>query len=355
MPTPFDCIIVYAQGDAQPSTHHRKTRMPFSASQGGVRYNRTYAYMLDAFRQAGLRVAFAWSHNICGPGQLEGYWTHDDNGWHRHADIAQTRFVFNRFPIVHSTDHALYQTLTSDARIRTFKSPKLIHLFRDKLSTYQRFPQYSIPTVAVEQLTPASLRVARQQLELMMPRRTPLTELFVLKNRFGIGGAQTYLLDMRDPTWERMLTAEVDHAYHYILQPFIECHTGFQFGAHKGRIDVRVVVFRGQPIDSYIRIAKKGEFRANASQGGAVAHISLAEIPQEAMNVVRSISVELTEDAVFYALDFLRSNAGELYLIEGNDSPGLIWFNRTDEVRTKQVIDMLVKDMKQKITTRTIL
>lgn len=351
MPTPFDCMIVYDQSYAQSIQGDEKIDAPFSNTQDGVRYNRAYAYMLDAFHQVGLSAAFAWSGAIRSAGQVHGYWTHTAGGWQQHVDDATTSFVFNRFSTADSEGQVQYQKLTNDGRVRMFKSPELIHLLRDKLATHQRFPQYSIPTVAVKQLTPTSLCAARQQLELMMPRRTPHTELFVLKNRFGIGGAQTHLLDMRDPTWERMLTEEVDHAHHYILQPFIECDAGFQFGTHSGRIDLRVVLLRGQPIESYIRIAKKGEFRANASQGGAVAYISLAEIPQEVIHVVRSISTELTADAVLYALDFLRSNTGEIYLIEGNDSPGLIWFNQTDEVRTKKVIDLIVKDIRNRIIT----
>jgi glutathione synthase/RimK-type ligase-like ATP-grasp enzyme len=99
-------------------------------------------------------------------------------------------------------------------------------------------------------------------------------------------------------------------------------------------------------IQSYLRIAKTDEFRANAQQGGKVMYLSNALIPQDVITMVDNINAQLPSTTAIYTLDFIKSDNGNLYFIEGNMSPGLNWFDEEDERRAKVLIRSIVENLK---------
>ncbi|EKD76065.1 MAG: ribosomal protein S6 modification enzyme, partial [uncultured bacterium] len=132
------------------------------------------------------------------------------------------------------------------------------------------------------------------------------------------------------------------------LQPLIQA-SGFTIGEYTGNTDLRVILFSDKIIQSYLRIAKAGDFRANAQQGGKIMYLKLKQIPADVLKMTKGITKLLPVKTAFYALDFIKSNNGNLYFIEGNNRPGLNWYDNEDKKRAKQLIRLLVKDLQQLI------
>ncbi len=76
--------------------------------------------------------------------------------------------------------------------------------------------------------------------------------------------------------------------------------------------DLRVVLINYRPILAYWRIAKKGQFKTNLSQGG---RIDFKDIPKEAVDLAGQAAIKCRFNDV--GLDLIRSK-GKWYVIEAN-------------------------------------
>jgi len=146
----------------------------------------------------------------------------------------------------------------------------------------------------------------------------------------------------------------------YILQPLINCKGGFKVGKYEGPMDLRLILLNHKIIQAYIRIAKKGNFKCNYHQGGKLFYISPQKIPKDVLTLVKKIikklDLKLNLKHSLYTLDFIRSNKGNLYFIEGNTNPGIDWKpgEKRDEVKSKEIINLIVKELKLILRKRTL-
>jgi len=74
-------------------------------------------------------------------------------------------------------------------------------------------------------------------------------------------------------------------------------------------------------------------------------------MPPEVLDMSKKI-VEILDTKInlkhsLYALDFMQSNDGNVYFIEGNDTPGIIWEhkNTMDEAKSKELIDIIIGEL----------
>jgi len=67
-------------------------------------------------------------------------------------------------------------------------------------------------------------------------------------------------------------------------------------------------------------------------------------VVQYAQNIAR----ELAKPSSVYALDFIVSNNGNIYFLEGNCGPGICWDSNLpkDEQMAKRLIQTIVKELK---------
>ena len=58
-----------------------------------------------------------------------------------------------------------------------------------------------------------------------------------------------------------------------------------------------------------------------------------------------------------YALDFIKSNNGTIYFIEGNTKPGIDWNHnkKINELKSKELINIIVNELKIIIDKRNYL
>jgi len=360
----FDLIVVYSENYAKSALDEKyRRKAPFPAEFNIL--NDSYSYMLTRCRKSGIKAALTTSKDITGPGTFKGFWTYDTE-WARNKGRARCRLIFDKFAAATTEQAKRFRLLTSSPSILKFNEQKLTSLFRDKLKTYELFREFAIPSEGIKSLSERNIYLAKSRLDrkLRVHRHSgDFTDGYVIKDRAGASGMGIHRTGLANGLERAILEQRASDTKQkrmasYILQPFISCEKGFAFGEHRGLIDVRVILLDHRPLQTYIRIAKRGEFRCNEHQGGELVYISLKELPKDitesVKNISRRLSSVLNARHVLYALDFMRSNSGNLYLVEGNSKPGIDWNHRkrTNEIRTKELIDSIVKKLKLIINER---
>lgn len=166
-----------------------------------------------------------------------------------------------------------------------------------------------------------------------------------MKDRFGAGGHHVY--KFKSDQFKSMLaTANKNPHISFIIQPFIT--------SISAPTDIRLVYLMGQIVQSYIRVAAAGEFRCNEHQGGLLTYLSLAEISPLLIVKSNLIAEILNKKYSLYALDFITSNHGNTYLLEGNTGPGLDWNVdlKVNETKAKKLINLVVAELAVRAKTQ---
>lgn len=103
-------------------------------------------------------------------------------------------------------------------------------------------------------------------------------------------------------------------------------------------------------IQVFIRSAGENDFRCNVHQGGKISYILTEEIPFKIKQISNKIINYLDEDKDLFTLDFIISNEGNVYLLEGNCGPGVNWdlTDKTDTKMTKKLIRQIVTELSQR-------
>ena len=120
----------------------------------------------------------------------------------------------------------------------------------------------------------------------------------VMKDRFGAGGRHVY--KFKTGQGENMLAViRRNSNVSYIIQPFAKFDQGFSYRNLPASTDIRLIYLKGEIVQSYIRVAKSGDFRCNEHQGGLLTYLSLAEIPPALVAKSNMIAKILNKNAHF--------------------------------------------------------
>ncbi|GAG07575.1 unnamed protein product, partial [marine sediment metagenome] len=269
-------------------------------------------------------AAFATSKDIIGPGLFQSFWTYD-KGWVRNSGKAHSRILFDKFTPSSARQKNKLKLLTSSRYICTFNNKKITDLFQNKLKTYNHFKEFAIPTVEITSPSKQKIILAKTKLDRLLKKHKygiDLNNGFLIKDKTGAGGFKIHRVDFDKKGLKEIIKHhESDKkSLSYILQPFINCSDSF--GKHYGLIDLRLILLNHKILQTYIRIAKKGKFECNYHQGGKLVYISQKKIPKDVLTmtkkIIKKLDAELDLKHSLYALDFVRSNNGNLYFIEGN-------------------------------------
>lgn len=128
----------------------------------------------------------------------------------------------------------------------------------DKYATIQCAPQLPHPVTFVA----ATVSQALEAIE-RLPRDDPY---FVLKDRYGYGGAQVHRLAFDEPALEDKIAGHLAAYDHVLIQ---------EFRAEVGHGDLVVTFFDDELIGAMRRIAPAGEWRTNASIGSDEVGVTL--------------------------------------------------------------------------------
>lgn len=346
-PNKFDFLVIYSNKCAYSAANTKYAgTTPFSSKGKFRSRNAAYRYFLQYGKRLGLRVAFATVNDICGTGKVGAYWTYH-NAWKRVLQPARTTVIFDKFSSVKKTNIQAYKTLVGTSRhIKLYHNHTLRSLFDNKITTYNELGQYMVPTVAVKIDSAKTIRNAIKALQKKISHcahANDFSQDLVIKDVFGGGGDHIYKVQSA-ASFKKIAHVAAD--IHFLLQPFLQT-SDFTLGHSIKPLpaDLRVIIGNKTILQSYLRTAKKGDFRANVKQGGSIAYIPIHKIPQQVLKTIAKIQKTTNLKGALYTLDFMRSKKGNLYLVEGNASPGLTWSNTEDERRAKQLIRLIVHQL----------
>jgi N-formylglutamate deformylase len=167
----------------------------------------------------------------------------------------------------------------------------------DKYAPVQRAPQLPHPvTFAVATVAQALEAIAR------LPRAEPS---FVLKDRYGYGGAQVHRIAFEDPALEAQVAGYLDDYGDVLIQEFrAEVRDG----------DLVVTFFDDELIGAMRRVAPDGEWRTNASVGADEVGVTLTA---EQESIARALKRSFPECRLA-SVDMLESGR----ILEINAFPG---------------------------------
>jgi len=357
--TTYDVIIVYSSYNPNNATDAADLgKFPFSSQGDCDIYNDSYSYFLLQCKKMGLSAAFATSDDIIGPGLFQNFWTYDKE-WVRNEGKIFSQVLFDKFTPATVEQENQLQLLTSSESIYMFNNRKITALFQNKLDTFNYFTDFAIPTVEIADPSPEEMMVAKTTLDKLLDKHrhgADFNEWYIIKDITGAGGFNIHKVAFDKPGFKEILENHAlgeknKEGLSYILQPFINCDNGFSFEEHNWPIDIRVILLGTNIMQTYIRIAEEGKFECNIHQGGKLFYISQENMPPEVLEmskkIVKILDTKIDLKHSLYALDFMQSNDGNVYFIEWNDTPGIIWENENqiDEEKSKELIDIIINEL----------
>ncbi|MCH7641382.1 hypothetical protein IID22_04250 [Patescibacteria group bacterium] len=354
----FDLLVVYNETlAASASDTSRDNETPFPRGSSNESYNIVYGYFLEICNKFNLNAAFTTSADIIGAGYCRSFWSFRNKKWSKNDSTCFSRLIFDKFSPTRSSVKSRRQLLFSSAEIKPFNDPDLFNLFFDKQKTYERLSEHSIPTIPLRGNTLQSINNACKTLTRLMyshPGSKDFSPDIIMKDRFGAGGRRVY--KFKTGQSKNMLAVMSRNTnISYIIQPFAKFDQGFSYRNCSASTDIRLIYFNGKIFQSYIRVAKPGDFRCNEHLGGLLTYLSLKEIPPAVVTKSDLIAKILNKNCSFYALDFVISNYGNIYLLEGNTGPGLDWNMslKRNEIEAKKLIRMVVKELSVRAKTNS--
>jgi len=356
-PVRLDVLIVYNQALASSASDTSvENKTPFLPASPNQIYNAVYGYFLEICHKSNLTAAFTTSADIVGAGRCRSFWQFKRKQWLKVNFPCFSALIFDKFSPTGKKGKSRRRLLFSSRNIKPFNDPNLFKLFFDKQKTYEKFSQYAIPTISLAKNDLKNVKNACKTLAKLTHRHSTPKDFssdIIMKDRFGAGGRRVYKFKIGQS--EQMLSLIRQNTnVSYIIQPFIKFDQGFNYHHLSAPTDIRLIYLKGKIIQSYIRVAKSGEFRCNEHQGGLLTYLPLNEIPPTLVSKANLIAKILNKKHSLFTLDFIISNHGNSYLLEGNTGPGLDWnvSLKENEIEAKKLIRLITKELVIRVKTQ---
>ena len=353
-PTIFDVLIVYSDRLADSASSLSKDILaPFAEGKSYESYNIVYGYFLKVCQKNKLKAAFTTSSDITDAGECGSYWLFEKNQWIKVRETCYSKVIFDKFSPINKRIKTNRDLLFSSKEVKPFNNPYLFKLFFDKQKSYKKLSTYSIPSVAIKDCTEKNINLACKSLKKIISKHAhpnDFSKEIIMKDRFGAGGKNVYKFK-GNQTGKIRESMKKNKQISYIIQPFTNFDKGYFFQNSFVSADIRLIYMGGKIIQTYIRMAKQGDFRCNEHQGGTLKYLLKKEIPQKVVTYSNKIAKILNNNTSLFTLDFLVSNSGNIYLLEGNTNPGLDWnlSLKENEIEAKKLIRLIVKELIKRV------
>lgn len=348
--TTFDVLIVYSERIATSANSlSEDVTAPFAKGSGNESYNLVYGYFLKTCRRNNLKAAFTTSVDIIGAGKCQSYWLFENEAWIKSRKTGFSELIFDKFSPTNKGRKVSRGLLFSSERVKPFNNPHLFNLCFDKQKTYDKLHKFSIPTVTIKDRTRESVDQACETLKGKMakhPHKDDFSEEIIMKDRFGAGGKNVY--KFKASQTNRMIASMKKHKkISFIIQLFVKFDKGFSYQNFPVSTDIRLIYFGKKIVQTYVRMAKAGDFICNEHKGGLLKYIPKNEVPSKVVAVSRNIAKILNKKSSLFTLDFIISNNGNIYLLEANTGPGLDWnlSIKENEIEAKKLMRIIIKEI----------
>ncbi|HRN96208.1 MAG TPA: sugar-transfer associated ATP-grasp domain-containing protein [Candidatus Levybacteria bacterium] len=345
----FDVLVVYSKEiAASASSTNTDIIAPFFAESSNANYNNAYAHLLSVCDQYNLKAAFTTTSEIIDAGTCKSYWLYEKNEWVKVNNKCFAPLIFDKFAPINQERIDDRSLLFSSYTVLPFNDAYLLELFKDKYKTYKALTHFSIPTVTVSQSNVIDIKKALTKLKKLVSihhNSEDFSSGIVLKDRNGAGGNHIYKLTSSYITKIQAILQK-NESMKFVIQPFVKFESGFSYKNKNELTDVRLIFIKDKLVQAYIRIAKENEFRCNEHKGGTLEYISIQDIPDVIMQTSKKVLKNLTSKSSLYALDFIVSNNGNAFLLEGNTGPGLDWnlSKKINEKNAHHLIQLIVEE-----------
>ncbi len=343
----LDVLVVYSSDTAKSaSVEDAQSKHPFLLTSKAANYNLSYAYFLQRCEKKGLMAGFTTSADIIGPGKCKSFWTFSSGKWKKMHKSAESTYIFDKVSPTSPKKAQARQLLLSSKKVRSFNNVELLDLFSDKHLTYKKLSAYSIPTTVLRSQKVLDIENAIEKLRTIIhshPHSADFSSQIILKDRFGAGGNHVYKID-HNFVQEINAVMTKNPRIRFIIQPFLAFDKGFLYKNRRTSTDIRLIVHNNTVLQCYIRMAKKTDFRCNEHQGGQLEYVTQKDIPNSIHIVSQEIIKKLNKPVSLFAIDFVISNSGRPYFLEGNINPGLDWDinKKLNEKMSKELIRSIV-------------
>lgn len=349
----FDVLIVYSGSIAlSAGDKSYKGTSPFRKSSRRSNYNNAYAFFLKTCRKQGLKAALSTTSDITDSGTCSSYWTYKSGSWSKNRKSCYSTQIFDKFSPLKGSKRAQRKMLFSSKEVKPFNNTYLSSLFFDKFETYKNLPSFTIPTVEISGKSKQEIGKSIKELRAISKKqlsRGDYSKAIIVKDRFGAGGnhiykiTKNYLKEIHELINAKNVT--------YILQPYVKFTQGFSYKDYTTATDIRLIYHNNEIIQTYIRMAKEDDFRCNEHQGGKLLYVKLSDIPKKVIKYSQKISSKLQQNNSLYALDFIVSDNGNIFFLEGNIGPGLDWdlSRKKNELMSKKLIGSIVDEIGRRV------
>lgn len=349
----FDVLIVYSSTHAASAGNIRAGKTPFANSESFSSYADSYAYLLDQCTASNLRAAFVTLNDIKGPGTAKSYWTHSISGWSRSHGMIKAQIIFDKCSPRTTAQIRQRNLLFSSTQIVPFNEIELYNLFFDKLTLHESLYTVTIPTVEVEAGNLLSADSAITRLEIVKSIHANNEDFdsgYVLKDRYGSGGNNIFPIKYDDRQHIMAIVAS-NPTVNFVLQPMVMFEHGFSYKNSVGKTEIRLIYMKEKLVQVYLRTAAPQEFLCNGHQGGVVTYVPTRQLSNKIKKAALRTIELLPPHNSLYSLDFVVSDRGNPYLLEGNTGPGLNWDkNDIHDIRgAKKVIRVIVEELLDRV------
>lgn len=343
----FDVLIVYSETIAM-SSLSQEDEQPFPLGKYS-HYNNAYAYFMSVCQVNGLSVAFTTSKDIVGSGECKSYWILKENNWLKINRRGRSILIFDKLFPTSLSLRSKRDMLLASPRVISYSDGFLFDLFFDKQKTHDHLSSFSIPTITIDsdKITEIdALLDALGKITNTHGAKNDFTTSFILKDRFGAGGNSIYKIDSDfAKTIQDILFSNPTKSF--ILQPFVSFGKGYGFKNFVSATDIRIIFEGKKIIQTYVRMAKTNDFRCNEEQGGTLIYTEQKDIPKKVLDSAEEIAKGLDKKNSLFALDFIVTDGGSIFLLEGNNCPGIDWNLELpkNEKKSKELIRIIVKEL----------
>ena len=345
----FDVLVVYSESLADSASLGRSVKRPFGKRTSSQLYNEVYGYFMKVCQEQGLTVAFTTSADIIGAGLCQSYWLYDLGKWKKYCQMGYAEMIFDKFAPTTPELTKRRNLLFSKSQIKPFNKPSIYQLFLDKYKTFAKLQSLTIPTVMIKNNTLKELAVAQKHLKQMMedhPKRNDFSDDIIMKDRYGAGGNNIYRFQ-KNQEKDIFDILQKNNSRSFIIQPFTKFNKGFKYQDQFVSADIRLIFLQGEIVQTYVRMAKQNSYLCNEHQGATLRYLKKEKIPKKVMTHAKKILKVINKKTSLFALDFIISNDGNPYLLEGNTGPGLDWNPSIQKNvdMSKQFIQMIVDEL----------
>lgn len=212
----------------------------------------------------------------------------------------------------------------SDGTIPVFNHPVISTVCNDKWLMYETFSKFCPVTFFVTNL---------DEFHSVLPKIT--TPHIVFKPHTGAEGVGVKIEEKN--YFEQN---ETDLIFPAVVSEFLDTSNGIP-GIIAGTHDLRVAIFDGEILYSYVRTPPTGSLLANVSKGGTFAMVEPKQLPTSIIDITRTIDQSFSDiPHRFYGIDFGYAPHGPK-IIEMNSELGLL--PNTDH--------LVFKKLKEKLAT----